>query len=132
MKALLACCALAGVLLVTPARAASVTVNLGNAPPAPTITVEPRWTYVPEQRVYVVSNDLTGVDYDLFRVGNSYWIYSDGYWYRASNWSGPFIAVRQSTVPRQIFRVSSNAYQWRHMPPGQMKVKTKTKVKTSY
>ena len=86
-----------------------------NAPPAPRIVMRtaPRWRVVPNTRIYVATNSST--DFDLFRVGNTYYLYSDGYWYRSNRWNGTFMATSEDRVPREFMRVPRN--QWRHGPP---------------
>ncbi len=127
MRRLLAGCALAGIVFATPAASATnvgVSISIGNAPPPPVVVYRepPRWAYVPEEQVYVIADDDLG--YDFFRVGTYFYIFNDGYWYRARSYRGPFIAIRETYVPRAIYRVPAGRYHWRHphgMPPGQAK-----------
>ena len=49
-----------------------------------------------------------------FRYGSTYYIYDNGYWYQASRWSGPFIAVDESVVPNVIFNVPRD--EWVNYP----------------
>ena len=101
---------------------ADVNVHLGN-PPAPVVVFdrEPDVVLVPNTRVYCVA----GLDYDLFRYGQ-YWYMNDrGYWYRARNYRGPFAAIHYEVVPRPIVYVPAR-YHHHPMhplggPPGQMK-----------
>ncbi|MEP7028025.1 MAG: hypothetical protein ABI960_05470 [Candidatus Eisenbacteria bacterium] len=82
---------------------------------------EPDVILVPNTRVYAVS----GLDYDLFRYGQYWYINDSGYWYRARNYRGPFASIRFDYVPRQIVIVPERYH--RHPlhplggPPGQMK-----------
>ncbi len=101
-------------------------IFISNAPPPPVVVYreQPRFTFIPEERVYVVDDD--DCDYDYFRYGTFFYIYENGYWYRSSSYRGPFAAIRADYVPRPIFYVSdSQKYHWRHhprwMPPGQAK-----------
>ena len=101
---------------------ADINVHLGN-PPAPVVVFdrEPDVMLVPNTRVYCVA----GLDYDLFRYGQ-YWYMNDrGYWYRARNYRGPFGAIHYEFVPRSIVYVPAR-YHHHTMhplggPPGQMK-----------
>jgi hypothetical protein len=130
MKRLMACCIGLALAAAThmPAQAATnirVGIDIGSAPPAPRIYFEsrPRFAYVPAQRVYVIEDDY--FDYDMFRYGNYYYVYNDGWWYRSRGYRGPFVVVQTRYVPRAIFSVDQRHYRWRHhphgMPPGQAK-----------
>jgi hypothetical protein len=98
-----------------------VSVQIGNAPPPPVVVFrqEPRLVVVPNSTVYVVQDD---VDYDVFRYGVFWYVFDDGYWYRARTYRGPFRVVSARYVPTAI--VSVPPRWWRHPhggPPGQMK-----------
>jgi hypothetical protein len=100
-----------------------ISVNIGNAPPPPVVVVreEPHVVLVPGSTVYVV--DDRRFDYDYFRYGVYWYIYDDGWWYRARSYRGPYRAVEVRYVPRAIINVP--ARHWKHHPhggpPGQMK-----------
>jgi len=53
-------------------------------------------------------------DCDVFRDGGFWYSYSNGYWYRARSYRGPFAFVDVRMVPRRIFAVP--AERWRHYP----------------
>jgi hypothetical protein len=98
-----------------------VSINIGNAPPPPVVVFrrEPRVVVVPGSTVYVVSDDC---DYDVFRYGVYWYVFNDGYWYRARGHRGPYTVVSARYVPTAI--VSVPPRYWRHPhggPPGQMK-----------
>jgi len=101
---------------------ADLNVHLGSRP-APVVVFErePDVVLVPSSRVYYVG----GLDYDLFRYGQYWYINDRGYWYRARNYRGPFGQIRYDTVPQQIVVVPERYH--RHPmhphggPPGQMK-----------
>lgn len=128
MKRLLVLCA-GWMLAAAPPALAGATVDIGvrigSAPPPPVVVFEsrPRFAYVPAQHVYVIDDDDFG--YDMFRYGSYYYVYNDGWWYRARGYRGPFVAVQTRLVPRAIFAVSDRHYKWRDhphgMPPGQAK-----------
>jgi hypothetical protein len=88
-----------------------------SAPPAPRIYFRqaPQVRYEPRSRVYVVLNvDRYGVD--MFRYGRFWYMTRDGYWYRASNYRGPFRVIDPRDVPRGIYSVP--VAQWHHHPRG--------------
>ncbi len=120
MKRILAGCALLLVLAATPALAQiHFGVSIGRAPRAHFyFGHQPRFTYVPDQRVYVVNDP--DVPYDMFRYGGSYYVYNNdnGWWYRANTYRGPWVGVRAQLVPRGIFDLDRDHYQWRHRPEG--------------
>jgi len=122
-------CGLLSLVLIAaslPAWAASNTlmgfvVGVREAPPPPRVILlaRPQVVVVPGTSVYVVENP----SYDVFRYGSSFYVMSDGYWYRSRSGSGPFVVVDVRSVPRPILRVPGS--HWKHHPhggpPGQMK-----------
>ena len=94
-----------------------VRINIGNAPPPPQFVFHsrPHERYYAREGIYMVDDDAIG-DYDVFRYGGYYWVFSDGYWYRARYWRGPFFVVRPSYVPARFYRVPSS--HWKHHPNG--------------
>jgi YXWGXW repeat-containing protein len=111
-RSLLLALGLVGVLWLPALADTRVVVS---APPPPTVTFSttPTWELVPGTRVYLV-NDAERPDYDLFRYGSSYYIYDNGYWYRASSWNGPFVAVNNASVPVVFSGVPRT--EWRSYP----------------
>jgi hypothetical protein len=107
--------------LTTPAFA-DTSVSIGfsfNTPPPPVVVYrqEPRWVFVPQERVYIVADDNLG--YDYFHYGSFYYIYDNDYWYRSSSFRGPFVAVRTEFVPESIWAMTYvPTYRWRHQPQG--------------
>ena len=98
------------------AQRVSATVRVGDPYPGPVLDfdVAPRMTLIPNTRVYYVNdNNFSG---DLYRVGG-YWYYVDdsGSWFRASSWRGPFLNIRESSVPVDVYRIP-NRYRmsWSH------------------
>jgi len=77
---------------------------------------EPSWAYVPSRDVYAIADDTFG--YDLFRIGGEYYLYDDGYWYRATAYNGPYVAIRTRFVPSRIYDISDSEYRWRLHPVG--------------
>ena len=90
-------------------------IGVANAPAAPRVNLkaEPRLVAVGETRVHVLADPF---DWDLFRYGGSWYMYSKGYWYRASVHTGPFRVVDVRVVPTVVLRVPPE--RWRHHPHG--------------
>jgi len=116
---------LAGFLFTSvPARAdVDVRIDIGNAPPAPHFVfhARPHEQFIPDRRVYVVDDPGVG-DNDCFRYGGYYWVFRDGYWYRARSWRGRFVVVHPRYVPTAFYQVEPT--HWKHHPsgpPGQVK-----------
>lgn len=85
----------------------------GAPPPPPPVVVEP--VVVPEATgVYVVTDP--SVPYDMFRYGGSWYVYSDGYWYRGDSYRGPFAVVDVRYVPREVVTLPPG--HWKHHPHG--------------
>lgn len=91
-----------------------VSLNLGTAPPPPTVYVSraPRTVYLPEYQAYVVQDPSYMNGEDAFRVGLYWYVYDDGYWYRARSWRGPFVVISDSYVPVTLSRIP--ARHWRN------------------
>ncbi len=127
MKRIAALCLLLALAVSAPAFATtsvSVGIMLGNAPPPPRVVLvsEPRWTEMPTLGVSYYSGPC---DYDYFRYGQYFYIYNSGYWYRSAGYRGPFIAIRETYVPRAFYGLNDRGYHWRHgwrnAPPGQFR-----------
>lgn len=126
MKRIVALCLLLALAVSAPVFAhtsVSVGITLGNAPPPPRVMfrAEPSWTVMPTIGVSYYSGPC---DYDYFRYGQYFYIYNGGYWYRSAFYRGPFIAIRETYVPRAFYGLHDRGYHWRHgwrndMPPGQ-------------
>lgn len=98
-----------------------VNLSIGDAPPPPVIVVreQPRTMFVPEARVYVVSDSRD----DWFRVGSNWYIERGGWWYRANSYRGPYRVIEERYVPVSVWKVP--ARHWKGHPhggpPGQTK-----------
>ena len=98
-------------------------IGVSNAPPPPRVVFQsqPDIVVVPGSTVYVVEDPEC--DYDMFRYGGFWFVYDDGYWYRARAYRGPFTVVDVRYVPRQVLTLPPP--RWKHHPhggpPGQMK-----------
>ncbi len=93
---------------------ASLQVRSAPPPPAFQFNDEPRFNYLSDRRVSVIADDSFG--YDMFSSGGSYYLYSGGYWYQSPTARGPFTAVEERRVPRQVFDVNDTQYRWRNHP----------------
>lgn len=67
----------------------------------------PQMVVVPGTQVYYIQ-DSDYSDYDVYRYGGYYFAFSDGRWFRASSYRGPWIYVRGRSVPRQIYMVPTD------------------------
>jgi hypothetical protein len=91
-----------------------VNIHLGNQPtqvvipatvappPAPEIAIEEdvHFVYPAPLGFYVA----VGVPYDLFYVGNSYYLCRDGRWFRAPGSRGPWVATPHRDLPPRLRR----------------------------
>ncbi len=141
MKRTIPCVAFAALLsvLATSAGHAAVrtylgfTVGVTSAPPAPVVVFreQPHLYLVPNTGVWVVEDPVYRLDYDMFRYGNAWYVYDDGFWYRARSYAGPYRVVDVRYVPRRVLVVPAS--HWRSHPhggpPGQMKKGVVTKAK---
>jgi hypothetical protein len=111
--------ALAGLpLAATPAHAGiDVRIDIGNAPPAPQLVfrAHPHEQFDADDHVWVVDDPAVG-DNDCFRYGGYYWMFRDGYWYRAAHWRRRFVVVQPRYVPEVFYRMPER--HWKHRPSG--------------
>ncbi len=104
---ILATAGFAGLLLCTPQNNAHAEVNLNiNIGGSPRYAGDygPDFIYIDDYG-FAVS---WGWDYDVIRLGNFYFIYRDGGWFRSPNYRGPWARVRYWDLPYQIRRYSWN------------------------
>jgi hypothetical protein len=74
---------------------------------------QPRWTTVRGTRVSMIRQGQRP-DYDMFRYGNTYYVYSNDQWYMSRQWRGEFRAIDARMVPRQFAYVPR--HHWRNYP----------------
>jgi hypothetical protein len=93
----------------------AVRIDIGNAPHSSRVFFRsrPRERFYAGERVYVIED---AGDYDCFRYGGWYWVFEDGYWYRARTWRGRFFVVDPVYVPDFFYRMPPS--RWRHRPDG--------------
>ena len=120
MKKWIAVVGLIGLVSAMPNPAQSAvgfSIFISNAPPPPRVVFyhQPRFVLIPEEDVYACEDSYYS-DYDVFRYGDYFYLYDDGYWYRSPSYRGPFLAIRVDYVPRRIFSVGSYGYQCRERP----------------
>ncbi|MGC8774346.1 MAG: hypothetical protein ACP5R6_03660 [Chlorobaculum sp.] len=96
----------AGLLLGTPQNNAQAEVNLNINIGGPRYAGDygPDFIYLDDYG-FAVS---WGWDYDVIRLGNFYFIYRDGGWFRSPNYRGPWARVRYWDIPYQLRRYSWN------------------------
>jgi hypothetical protein len=98
-------------------------IGVTNAPPPPSIAfrTQPQAVTVAQTKVVIVDDDAFG--WDMFRYGGSWYLYSNGFWYRAASYRGPFRCVDVRVVPTVVLRIPPE--RWRNHPhggpPGQTK-----------
>jgi hypothetical protein len=105
-------------IAVLPAQAQNRTYNNQRryavpAPPSVTFQRQPRWTNVPGTNVRMI-NSQDRPAYDMFRMGSSYYIYDNNYWYRSNRWNGTYTAINQDAVPVEFNSVPREY--WRSYP----------------
>jgi hypothetical protein len=106
--------AAAGALVVEPARAADVRINIGIPAPAIVIQAPPRLVLVPGTPVFYAPE----VEYNYFVYGDHHYIVRDGRWFIARTHRGPWRLVAVERVPRPIVAVPVTYYR---VPPGHAK-----------
>src|SRR3954470_13226695 len=73
---------------------------------APVVFVEPPTLVSVDADVWVVRD----YDYSVYYVGDNYWVYRSGTWYRARSYDRGWVAVEVSLVPAVIVRRDHQAY----------------------
>lgn len=73
----------------------------------------PRWETVPGTQVYVV-RDVDRPNYDIFRFGGSYYVYSNDRWYTSRRMNGDFVYITDDRVPYELSLVPRE--RWRSYP----------------
>lgn len=64
-------------------------------PPGLAIKSAPRFIFSPALGLYV----SVRIPYDIVYIGNSYYLFSSGYWYSSTNFEGPWIVVGPRWLP---------------------------------
>jgi hypothetical protein len=75
---------------------------------------QPRWTSVRGTRVYMIRGSRP--EYDMFRYGNNYYVYSNDQWYMCRTARGNYVAINDRYVPNELYRVPR--HEWRNYPSG--------------
>lgn len=91
-----------------------VSLDISDAPPPPRMVFYDRPGYLATYGggVYVV--DPGDNDFDMFRYGSYWYIYTGDYWYRSRAYGGPYTVIRFSSVPSRVLRVPER--HWRRYP----------------
>lgn len=90
-------------LVVTMAVPAYAGVTVGiTLPPPPEIVIEaaPRFIFSPELGFHV----SVGVPYDIVYIGDQYYLYNNGYYYRSRYYNGPWVGVESRRLPPGLRR----------------------------
>jgi hypothetical protein len=92
----------------------------------PVVFVEPPPLVAIEQDVYVVR------DYDtpVYFVGDAYWVYEGGVWYRADDWNAGWVTVQVHAVPTVIVHRDHHRYV-RYHGPAHAEVRTSVTLRGS-
>lgn len=85
------------------------------APQSPRVEFrrQPRWMRVQGTNVQMTSMRQRPA-YDLFKLGNMYYIHGNGYWYRSNRWNGKYTAIDLRYVPAEFMNVPRQY--WRDYP----------------
>jgi hypothetical protein len=78
-------------------------------PPTVSFTNAPTWEMVPGTQVSVIKPDQRP-QYDLFNMGNEFFLYSKGTWYKAGLLNGPYVALEADMVPPDLKNVPRAAW----------------------
>jgi hypothetical protein len=87
--------------------------NQGPTSPSVTFRRQPRWIRVAGTNVLMTSAQQRP-SYDLFKLGSTYYIHDNGYWYRSNRWNGTYTAIDQRYVPAEFMSVPRQY--WRNYP----------------
>jgi hypothetical protein len=76
----------------------NVSVGIPVLPPTVVIETAPRFIYSPPLGFHV----SVGAPYDIVYLGNSYYLYNNGYYYRSSSYNGPWVGVESRRLPKGL------------------------------
>jgi uncharacterized membrane protein YgcG len=83
-------------MLVIPARAAEVNINVNIGAPPPVVVVErPTMVYLGEPGLFVA----VGVPYDIYFVSGRYYYFHGNNWFWAAGYGGPWVHVVHKSLP---------------------------------
>lgn len=123
LAALLAALAISGCAAESAEYSARVEVSNARAPLRVAWVSRPAYA-VQYRGVYVVDANAYDADCDIFQFSGVWYAYTGGFWYRASGYRGPYVAISVERVPQRIFEVPTRHWKKGHPhggPPGQMK-----------
>ena len=69
-------------------------------PPVMLPATPPQFVFVPDLGYYVA----VGTPYDIAYIGNDYYIYNNGFWFRTSYYGGPLVRVERRMWPPLLVR----------------------------
>jgi len=102
-KRLLLAVLFTGVMAASAHAGVNVDINLGiPVPLPPTVVVQtpPEFIYSPSLGFYV----SVGAPYDIVYLGNEYYLYRNGYYYRSHSYNGPWAGVEGRRLPPGLRR----------------------------
>jgi hypothetical protein len=97
-KSILMLVGVTGMLLGSPASDALAWDGPGRRSPVIVVDTRPDFIFLSKPGFYVSFNG----QYDIIFYGNRYYLLSDGVWYRASHYRGPWVMVRYDLLPWRI------------------------------
>lgn len=77
--------------------------------PAPQVVlpaVAPQFVFVPELGYYVA----VGTPYDIAYIGNQYYMYNNGVWFRSAYYGGPLVRIERRMWPQLLVRHNMNDF----------------------
>ena len=99
MKKQLIFTAILTTLMAIPAHAGvNIGINVGIPAPLPSsvvIQTAPEFIYSPQLGFHV----SVGSPYDIVYIGNDYYLYNNGYYYRSHDYNGPWVGVEGRRLP---------------------------------
>ena len=86
------------VIAVSAHAGVNIGINIGIPVPLPpnvVIQSAPEFIYQPQLGFHV----SVGAPYDVIYLGNAYYLYNNGYYYRSHNYNGPWVGVEYNRLP---------------------------------
>lgn|SRR5678815_531857 len=66
---------------------------------------KPKMNYIPNTDVYY---ERKSSGFDRYRYANTWYLVSDGAWYRSYSWQGPYVMIDVESVPDEVTSVPGN------------------------
>lgn len=68
--------------------------------PRVVLSAAPRFIFSPSLGMYV----SVGIPYDIMYIGNAYYVYDNGFWYRGPYYNGPWVRAEGRRLPPVLHR----------------------------